>query len=426
MALRGRLASVAGERCRLEAVISSSTPRVLGREVIRVATILVAVVCLMTGCQNSRISVEAPTPIVVAMPSIEPAVWDARGTIVNDEPFDVRPEIADAAGQVRRATYRSVSGLTGVPTEVSGAFFTPKGDPPPGGWPVLGVAHGFTGTTSNCSPSSQADLREYFGLVAALLKSGFAVAFTDYEGLGRPGVHPFLEPRTAGFNVIDSVRALRALFPATGTRWVAFGISQGGQASWSAAELDGFYGNGLELLGATAIAPAANMAGMARLSYLDGLTPDQRLIMPALIMGAERSRPPVPVDRLLHGTAATEVTTAMDCTPRADELRSKLTNADLKPDTEADAVALETSLRKMSLPTQPLSVPLYVLNGSADDLVLPSWVATSVSRACAIGGLIEHREIAGAGHSVQPDEALSNWVTDRFTGKPAPTNCAAR
>jgi len=24
------------------------------------------------------------------------------------------------------------------------------------------------------------------------------VAFTDYEGLGRPGIHPYLEPRTVG------------------------------------------------------------------------------------------------------------------------------------------------------------------------------------------------------------------------------------
>jgi hypothetical protein len=34
-----------------------------------------------------------------------------------------------------------------------------------------------------------------------------AVAATDYQGLGAPGVHPYLDAKTAGFNVIDSVRA---------------------------------------------------------------------------------------------------------------------------------------------------------------------------------------------------------------------------
>jgi alpha-beta hydrolase superfamily lysophospholipase len=391
----------------------------------RAIAIVASLTLIVSGCQDKTFTVDAPAPIVVPMPTVSPAVWDARGALISNDPMDVSEEIRSKAEESRRVTYRSVSGLTGAGTEVSGAFFTPKGQPPEGGWPVIGVAHGFTGANPNCGPSSTPDLRQYYGLVAALLATGFAVAFTDYEGLGPTGVHPFLEPRTAAFNVIDSVRVLRTLFPNTSTRWVAFGISQGGQASWAANELNGFYGGGLELVGATAIAPAANVAGLAQLAYHEALTAEQMFVMPSVVVGAERAFPSVPVDHLLRGAATQDGDAALGCSPAADQLRAKVTAADVKPDTEADAAALQVAMRKMSLPTSRLSVPLYVLNGSDDSLVLPNWVQTSVTRACELGGQIEHHVVAGAGHAIGPDQALTEWVTDRFAGKPAPTNCGA-
>ena len=50
------------------------------------------------------------------------------------------------------------------------------------------------------------------------------------------GLHPYLDSRTAGLNIIDSVRALRAAFSDVSARWVALGGSQGGGAVWSADE----------------------------------------------------------------------------------------------------------------------------------------------------------------------------------------------
>lgn len=393
-----------------------------------IVAVVAAVSLALTGCQGSAtvtVPVDAPDPIVVALPAVDPGAWEARGSVVTDDPLDVIDKVAEKASQARHVTYRSVSGITGLGTEVSGTFYLPKGTPPEGGWPVLGVAHGFTGITPDCAPSGRPDLHQYYGLIAALLEAGFAVAMTDYEGLGGPGAHPFLEPKTAGFNVIDSARAIRTLFPETADKWVAFGISQGGQASWSAAEMNVFYGGGTNLVGATAIAPAANMAGLAQLAYQEALTKDQRLIMPSFVVGAERSYPPVPVDRILRGPASGQ-DTALGCSKKSDEVRAALTDADLKPDTEADATVLETAARKMSLPTKPLTVPLFVMNGLADSVVPPQWVAQSVERACALGGQIEHHEVTGAGHDLGPDDQLAAWVTDRLAGKPASSNCAAR
>ena len=128
----------------------------------------------------------------------------------------------------------------------SGTFFIPKGQPPRGGWPVISFAHGTTGLTTHCGPSAYPDLEGYASSVTSFVDQGFAVAFTDYQGLGHAGIHPYLEPRTPAFNVIDAVRALRAQFPDYSTTWMALGGSQGGQASWAAAEHADDYGAGLD------------------------------------------------------------------------------------------------------------------------------------------------------------------------------------
>jgi hypothetical protein len=387
------------------------------------AVVTVAAIAL-TGCTTKTVAIQTPTPIVLPLPAVAPSAWAARGTVVSDGPIEVEPDIAKSMSAGRHAIYRSVSGITGGATEVSGAFFIPKGDPPPGGWQVISFAHGATGLNRDCAPSNQPDLRGFGPSVASLLSGGVAVAFTDYEGLGGPGLHPFLEPRTAGFNVIDAVRTLRVLFPQASTRWVAFGISQGGQASWAADELNKFYGNGLDLLGAVAMAPAANVSGVADLAYQKALTSEQLGIMPSIVVGAQRSYPVGAIDQLLHGNSDERRDALIGCAPDAQRLRQTLVNSDgVKPATETAASSLTDSLRKMALPIQPISAPMLVVNGSKDNLILPQWVSASVTRACEMGGQIAHRELSGVGHSFSPDGQTMTWVADRFAGKPAPSDC---
>ena len=182
------------------------------------------------------------------------------------EPYDDAPlEDRDAVlGQAWRAVYTSVSGVDGGRREVSGAFFVPRGAPPENGWPVISLAHGTTGIGNDCGPSRQPDLMGYAPMVQWLLADKYAVALTDYEGLGESGSHPYLEPRTAAFNTIDAVRAMRAISPLVSARWMAVGYSQGGQAVWAADELNAYYGNDLQLQGSVALAPAANVTGRGR------------------------------------------------------------------------------------------------------------------------------------------------------------------
>jgi hypothetical protein len=109
--------------------------------------------------------------------------------------------------------YRSTS-LRRKAIGVSGFVMVPKGKTPKPGWPVISWAHGTSGIADPCAPSRDPKgpytvyLAQQFG---AWLKAGYAIASTDYEGLGTPGVHPYLVGRSEGRGVVDIVRASRQL-----------------------------------------------------------------------------------------------------------------------------------------------------------------------------------------------------------------------
>lgn len=376
--------------------------------------------------QEMAASYPSSAPIAPPMPPIAASVLDQRGQILSVAPVPgLSSALRDAAGAVQHATYWSVSGLSGEATQVSGMFFIPKGTPPAGGWPVISFAHGTTGMTTDCAPSLREDLFGYGSSVASFLSGGVAVAFTDYEGLGGPGLHPYLEPRTAGFNVIDAVRALRSLFPDVSTRWLSFGMSQGGQASWAANEENGFYGGGLDLLGSVALAPAVNITALGELAYSQQLTPEQQALMPLAVMGVERSFPSAPLDHLLHGRALDQRDVLIGCGVTTDEMRASLTAADVKPGSRTDTGALTQSLRMLALPREPLSAPLLVASGSADQLLFPAWIRSAVMHSCEMGGTITYFEEPGAKHAdVVADARVISWMTDRIAGRAAPSTCS--
>ena len=167
--------------------------------------------------------------------------------------------------------YKSTS-LSGAAIAVSGSVWIPKGTAPAGGWKVISWAHGTTGAADVCAPSkstgaadSVVPLAYNTGTLNELLKAGYAVAATDYEGLGTPGFHPYLLGHSEGRGVIDIVAAARQL-PSSNlsSKWVASGHSQGGHAaSYAAADAAAWTASGadtsLSLKGLAAFAPANSM-----------------------------------------------------------------------------------------------------------------------------------------------------------------------
>ena len=389
-------------------------------------------------------SAPAAAPIVLPLPDVAGDVWQSRGHVVHQEPYDPPLEDRDAVlGQAWRAVYTSVSGVDGGRREVSGAFFVPSGTPPENGWPVISFAHGTTGIGNDCGPSRQPDLMGYAPLIQSFLADKYAVALTDYEGLGESGSHPYLEPRTVAFNTIDAVRAMRDISATVSARWMAVGYSQGGQAVWAANELNSYYGNDLQLQGSVALAPAANLTGVADLVWSGSLTDDQRARFPMGIVGFARYNPDLDADSFLHGSADWYREQLSRCQPPDSQQSTgrqpekapvpwrtvvdRLREAnDVKPDTASDVATLRDALRRVALPQRPLDKPMLVINGEDDTQVLPDWVRSAVSRSCALGARIENLQIPNTGHlDLIPKVAdtMERWIADRFAGTPAPSNC---
>ncbi|OBF40822.1 hypothetical protein A5724_07145 [Mycobacterium sp. ACS1612] len=405
------------------------------------AALLLLVLSALPGCATP---VPPPAPIVSPLPDIAGDVWNSRGHIVRQEPYN-DPPLADrdeVLGQAWRAVYTSVSGLDGGAREVSGAFFVPRGTPPKDGWPVISLAHGTVGIGNNCGPSRQPNLQGYGFMIRGLLKSNYAVALTDYEGLGESGVHPYLEPRTAAFNTVDAVRAMRNLTANVSTRWIGVGYSQGGPAVWVANQLDSYYGTGLQLEGTVALAPATNLSGATDLLLTASMTDEQRVLFPTLIVGLARYNSEVHPRSFLHEYTKSYEKSLSRCetTPRhrripsvpapvlwrtvVDRLRE---SNDFRPKSSQDVAELQEVLRRIALPDRPLQQPMLVISGEHDAVVFPEWVQFAVSRGCALGGRIKYLQ-ADANHQDilwKVSRPVDRWIADRFAGEVPPSTCPA-
>lgn len=334
------------------------------------------------------------------------------------------------AGQQMRAArvvYRSTNGDTGQPTEVSGSVFVPLGEAPATGWPVIAFAHGTTGIDQPCAPSQSDTLGNHVYWVSKLIDRGFAVALTDYEGLGYPGVHPYLDSPTAGYNVVDSVRALRQTFPRVSAVWAALGGSQGGGAAWAADEEAATYAPELSLVGAGAWAPAADVVGLVDKSIAGTLTREQNGLFAAVIEALARRHPDLNRDDYRRGAAIKYWDVLSTCSAGLEQQRTAALNElgprDLAAATPLAADQLRSYLLRWSLPKGKLSAPLSVIYGDRDEYIDQAWTTVAIVRACRLGGSIVWEQQQGKGHGgLEVDPQLA-WIGDRFMGKPAPSYC---
>jgi pimeloyl-ACP methyl ester carboxylesterase len=329
--------------------------------------------------------------------------------------------------QAARVVYRSTSGDDGAPTVVSGSVFVPLGSPPPGGWPVVAFGHGTTGIDEECAPSKSDSLMGMSGVVAGLIAKGFASVMPDYEGLGTPGAHPYTDGRTAGLNMIDAVRALRSTFKNVSTRWAALGHSQGGAAAWAADERAREYAPELDLVGAVALAPAADVTKLVDKAQAGTLTSDQALAFVLVIESLTRRFPDLNRDDYRHGAARRSWDALTACAGPLVDRRAQaavgLVPADVAPNSTVAAARMRQQLQRWALPQGKLSAPLYVVYGSLDTLIDAQWTTDAIARACSLGGPIVWDLQPGKGHGDIDFGPALLWIVDRFAGKPVTNEC---
>ncbi|MGZ8176320.1 alpha/beta fold hydrolase [Williamsia sp. SKLECPSW1] len=372
-------------------------------------------------------------PLFAGSPSVPPPALggSAPGSLVSVRPLAGNEPLEDVGARVERVVYKSTSGVDGSRTDVSGVIAIPPGIAPKGGWPVIAFGHGTTGVLDKCAPSDFSTLVGNGSMMASMIQSGFAVTLPDFQGLGVKGYrNPFLDGATYGNNMIDSVRAAHNLDPAAvGTTWVAFGHSLGGLAAWGAADRDASYGGGMALKGTLAMAPPADMSGLADAAQAGTLTGDQRVALIFALQSLSWTNPTLDLDRYRTPSLAKKWDVLLDCTAPLDEVlktRDTVTNADLKPDTPADTARLRTLLEQWAVPKNPVSGPMLVMFGTKDELVNWQWTQAALDKACTIGGTIEIDKRMGEGHGdLESDRGLP-WLKDRLAGQAANNSCPPR
>jgi pimeloyl-ACP methyl ester carboxylesterase len=321
--------------------------------------------------------------------------------------------------------YRSI-GVRGTPVAVSGTVAVPRGKAPKGGWPVVTWAHGTSGVGNACAPTKVKAVKGAVpydrSLDESWIKAGYAVVRTDYEGLGTPGIHPYLIGRSEGRSTLDIVRAARRLISGVGRRVVISGHSQGGQAALWAAALAPRWTPELRVRGTVPFAPANHLGEQAK-AFPALTTPGGGLsaLVSLMIRGADTAYPDLHLGRSLSDRARQLYPqTNRRCLGglAAGNSFGGLGVAQLlKPG--ADWGPLQESLSRNDPEDLRIHTPVHVEQGQADSTVFPGLTASLVEELRGRGTRIGEKTWPRADHVgviAAAGADATRWIRSRLGG----------
>ena len=338
---------------------------------------------------------------------------------------------ADAKAQ--RIMYVSTT-RTGRKIAVTGTVLTPNQPwSGPGVRPVVAYGVGTQGLGDQCAPSRQLSAGSEYegGFINGLLQRGYAVAVTDYQGLGTPGVHTYVSRSVTGRAMLDSVRAaqrLRAAHLPDHGPVALTGYSQGGGASAAAAELARSYAPGLHLKGVVAGAIPGDLAAVGK--NIDGT--EYFAFLGYSVAGLSASYG-INANKYLNAKGrAVLADLKQQCTSDSLVKYPFVQSKDLTRDGRPLTAYLAEQPYKRIVAEQKIgnhrrpSVPTLVTQSVADD-VIPFTVGRDVARRwCALGANVRFDPNTGPTHvggavASYPDTFA--FLESRFRGLPAVSNC---
>jgi len=341
----------------------------------------------------------------VLVPGSAVAADRGNGSLVSAGPLPAALRLA-GAGDAWRLSYQTVS-WTGRPTVVTGTLTVPPGRPPAGGWRVVSFGHGANGVGDACAESNSGPPPAERVLLEGLLAAGYAVAVTDFEGIGTPADSPFIDGRSEARDMVDIVRAGRALAPLSRS-FASVGYSLGGHAALFTAALAARYAPDLHLAGTVALAPltqfglllsepgVSDPAGIPT-PWLPYEGNAFALTRPDLVRLTDWFTPlGLQLADLARTACITQVATAM----------AGLTNADLLRDPAMAVAQAKEVLAAQEIPVYPRHRPVVLFQGTADTAVPPPLTAITAEQLGAT--LIS---VPGADHITLPAVAAGQVVT---------------
>lgn len=374
-------------------------------------TLLVLVVGAPAAATAADPSGLSGTPVTAtSLARIPLTATPPLGTPLAVSPLPAQLRFA-GSGAAWRVWYVSTS-WRGGRTVVSGTVSVPAGRPPVGGWRLAGVGPGFNGTPDACAASRAGTPPFARPFAEALLAAGYAVAMTDYEGIGTPGEGSGAYGPAEAAALIDVVRAARRLAPVS-RAWVGVGYSLGGHAALWAGSVAQSYAPELRHLGTVALAPVTQWA-----RQFASAGPEAPI------------NPVVPyLARTLSVTDRSQFRAEDWFTPRGLELvelagrlcvadlaaaASGVTNADAFFDPAAAASTFARLLADDEVPVARYLRPVRLLHGTADTLPA-AFTELTAGQLAAAGTDVEYVPIVGADHFSVLTEAtplVLRWLAE--------------
>lgn len=329
----------------------------------------------------------------------------------------VEPSAVDGA-TTYRIMYLSES-VAGDPIVVTGLGVVPDAEAPADGRPVLTIAHGTTGIADECAPSKDGSAE--LGIAGSAVERGWALALTDYEGLGTPGRHPYLVGESEGRGVLDAARALGQLpDAATSPTTMIAGYSQGGHGALWADEVATEWTPELDVVGTFAGAPASELPVILAAATSPGVNGFALMI----VAGIAASYPEADPALVLTDEGLAVLDSVDDgCAGGVFEAAGRASGPLFRPGANTvepwATLAAENDLGGAATRT-----PTLIIHSDQDEVVPLSFSAVLAERLCSGGQPVERRVLeAGGGHGpaavVAYPQAL-DWFDQLLAGDPVP------
>ena len=351
-----------------------------------------------------------------------PLPSDVPGTLIRAEAMEPFAE----STQAWRVLYVSTA-VDGTPIAVSGMVAAPTGPAPEGGYDVVTWAHGLTGVSDSCAPSKGYRLgHDFYDVAPEIVAAGYVGVATDYEGLGTPGIHPYLVGPSEGRSVLDIVKAAQQLEEVgAGSRAVVWGYSQGGHSALFAGEIAPSWAPELEVLGVVTAAPGAEL----RTIVMSGaLLPDTRFVHWFLGLGFEAAYEELSIDDIFNSDAVTTIQGLLEEEACIEEFNA----AGLEfagPVYATSPVELNDWVERLdeSSPGYVRTEAPILLMQSQDDASVPLLLTNAFyKRLCDIGSEADYRVFEGLSHDETTGKNMPlmlEWTAARFAGEAATTTC---
>jgi pimeloyl-ACP methyl ester carboxylesterase len=345
----------------------------------------------------------------------------ADGTVVWARRFTGGAGLPSAA--VNYLILYETTSASGRPVGVSGTLAIPHGEPPAHGWPLISWAHGTTGDGPQCAPSRSAEPNIEQRMLDGFARRGYAIAQTDYEGNGTPGIHPYMVALSAARDVTSIVKASRTIDPRIGRAWVVMGHSEGGAAALATAVLGQRLAPDLNLLGVVSYAPLAFTEEMLRNETLNDTPNDGLPIVVLMLQGLSTVDPRVVPSEILEPAALRLIPElAQRCLPEIENSSPWATivpRTIFRPQAEPAIEAFYNDLLINDAADFPIAVPTLLVQGTADAVINPESTMEIANRYRRHGTPVSFKAYVAATHGSVLAAAANDveaWLAQRFAG----------